>query len=113
MAQIDRKFERKLKRIDPINDQIKKIISIKSSLIDRWSIGWSDRKMSAICPTLIITFVFLYILAGILSMQCYKARYYIIFLNFTMWFEAHTIILTPLSSSNDIFIYIIAMSYHG
>jgi hypothetical protein len=35
MAQIDRKFERKLKRIDPINDQIKKIISIKSSLIDR------------------------------------------------------------------------------
>jgi hypothetical protein len=35
MAKIDRKFERKLKRIDPINDQIKKIISIKSSLIDR------------------------------------------------------------------------------
>ena len=35
MAQIDRKFERKLKRIDPINNQIKKIISIKSSLVDR------------------------------------------------------------------------------
>jgi hypothetical protein len=34
-AQIDWKFERKLKRIDPINDQIKKIISIKSSLFDR------------------------------------------------------------------------------
>ena len=33
-----RKFERKLKRIDPINNQIKKIISIKSSLVDRWSI---------------------------------------------------------------------------
>jgi hypothetical protein len=32
-------------------------ISIKSSLIDRWSIGWSDRKMSAICPTLAMTFL--------------------------------------------------------
>jgi hypothetical protein len=52
MAQIDPKFERKLKRIDQINDQIQKIISIKSSLIDRWSIGLSDRKMSAFCPTL-------------------------------------------------------------
>ena len=39
MAQIDPKFERKLKRIDQINDQIQKIISIKSSLIGRWSIG--------------------------------------------------------------------------
>jgi hypothetical protein len=45
IVQIDRKLERKLKRIDPINDWIKKIISIKSSLIDRWSIGWLDRKM--------------------------------------------------------------------
>jgi hypothetical protein len=35
MAQIDQKFERKLKRIDPINDQIKKIISTKSFFIDR------------------------------------------------------------------------------
>jgi|688.fasta_scaffold978698_1 hypothetical protein len=35
MAKIYRKFERKLKRIDPINNQIKKIISIKSSLVDR------------------------------------------------------------------------------
>ncbi len=34
MAQIDRKFECKLKRFDPINDQIKKIISLRSSLID-------------------------------------------------------------------------------
>jgi hypothetical protein len=34
MVQIKWKFERKLKRIDPINDQITKIISIKSSLID-------------------------------------------------------------------------------
>ena len=35
MGQIERKFEQKLKRIDPISDQITKIISIKSSLIDR------------------------------------------------------------------------------
>jgi hypothetical protein len=53
MAQIDRKFERKLKRIDPINDQIKKIISIKPLPVDRWLIGWSDRKMSAIGPTVL------------------------------------------------------------
>ena len=35
MAQMERKFERKLKGIYPINDQITKIISLKSSLIDR------------------------------------------------------------------------------
>jgi hypothetical protein len=33
------KFERKLNRIDPINDQLTNIISIKSSLINRLSIG--------------------------------------------------------------------------
>ncbi len=41
MAQIDREVDCKLRGFNPINDKIKKVISIKPSLIDRWSIWWS------------------------------------------------------------------------